>query len=143
MVSAKRVARRVRPRGITALSIFFAAGAAIAFTAAVSLLLPNSFLAPLWRLNPHGHESLVKLGSWAVLLMLTVSALCAAAAIGLWRCARWAYWLAVGLIFTNLLGSLGNLLLRAELRAIVGIPIAAALLAYLLFNVRRQMTSRR
>jgi hypothetical protein len=41
-----------RPRGITALAIFFGMGACISSTACVSLLLPGSPLEPMWRLNP-------------------------------------------------------------------------------------------
>jgi hypothetical protein len=45
-----------------------------------------------------------------------------------------AGWLAVGLIVTNLLGNVSNVLLGTEPRAIVGVPIAAALLAYLIVS---------
>ena len=133
-----KAARTLRPRAITALSIFFVAGATISLIAGISLLLPNSFLEPMWRLNPRAHENLSRLGLWAVVMLSTVSMLCAAAAIGLWRGSRWGYWLAVGLILTNLLGNVINVVLGTEPRAIVGVPIAAALLAYLIFskNVR-------
>ena len=60
--------------------------------------------------------------------------LCAAAAIGLWRGSRWGYWLAVGLILTNLLGNAINVVLGTEPRAIVGVPIAAAVLSYLMVS---------
>jgi len=129
-----KAARTSRPRAITALSIFFVAGAVISFIAGMSLLRPNSFLESIWRLNPHAHENLSRLGLWAGLMLSTVSMLCAAAAIGLWRGSRWGYWLALGLILTNLLGNVINVALGTEPRAIVGIPIAAALLAYLIFS---------
>ena len=131
-----KAARTSRPRAITALNIFFVAGATISSIASMSLLLPNSFLEPIWRLNPRAHENLSRLSLWAVLLLSTVSMLCAAAAIGLWRGSRWGYWLAVGLILTNLLGNVINVVLGTEPRAIVGVPIAAALLAYLIFSKR-------
>ena len=127
-----------RPRGITALSIFFLAGAAISLTASFSLLRPNSFLQSMWRLNPRAQENLSSLGLWAVLLMATVSVFCAAAAIGLWRGSGWGYWVAIGLIATNLIGDITNVLLGTEPRAIIGIPIAGAILLYLLSKkVRR------
>ena len=97
----KTVSTAHRPGGITALSIFFLAGAAISLTASLSLLRPNSFLESMWRLNPRAFENLSSLGLWAVLLMATVSVFCAAAAIGLWRGSRWGHWLAIGLIATN------------------------------------------
>ena len=86
----------------------------------------------MWRLNPRAEETLMSLGLWAVLLLAIVSVFCATAAIGLWRGSRWGHWLAVGLIATNLIGDITNVLLGIEPRAIVGIPIAAAILLYLL-----------
>jgi uncharacterized membrane protein (DUF2068 family) len=64
--------------------------------------------------------------------MLTVSMFCAAASLGLWWTSRWGYWFAVGLITINLIGDLINVVLGTEPRAIVGVPVAAAILAYLI-----------
>jgi hypothetical protein len=102
--------------------------------ASISLLLPNGFLELVWRLNPRAHENLSGLSLWAVLILSTVSMCCAAAAIGLWRGSRWGHWLAVGLILTNLLGNVTNVVLGTEPRAIVGVPITASLLAYLIVS---------
>ena len=121
MLRTKLKAAIPRPWAVAALSIFFAAGATISLIAGISLLLPNSFLQPIWRLNPRAYENLAKLGLWAVLLLSTVSMLCATAAIGLWRGSRWGYWLAVGLILTNLFGNVINVALDTEPRAIVGV----------------------
>ena len=133
---------QARPWGITALSIFFLAGAVISFVASISLLAPDSFLRPMWRLNPRAQENLSMLGFWAVVLLGTVSLLCAAAAIGLWRTARWGYWLAITLIVVNLIGDVTNVLLGTEPRAIVGVPIAGLILAYLLSKRVRLFFSR-
>ena len=121
-----------RLRGITALSIFFLAGAAISLLASLSLRYPDSFLESMWRLNPHAHENLLSLGRWAVLLLAIVSVFCASAAIGLWGGSRWGHWLAIGLIATNLIADITNVILGTEPRAIVGIPIAGGILLYLL-----------
>jgi hypothetical protein len=120
-----------RPLGITALGLFFLAGSLISFTAGMSLLVPR-FLEPLWRLNPHGHEGLLRIGFWGVVLLFAASASCAAAAIGLWRRARWGHKIAIALITLNLLSDLVNTVLGIEPRAIVGVPIALALLFYLM-----------
>lgn len=72
-----------RPFGIAALSVFFLLGSLISFTAGISLLLPSSFVQAMWRLNPYGHEGLLRIGLWGVALMFVASASCAAAAIGL------------------------------------------------------------
>lgn len=127
-----------RPIGITALSIFFLFGAAMSFIASVSLLFPGSFLEPMWRLNPRAREGFDGIGVWAVVLMCAVCILCASASIGLWRGARWGYWLAVALLCVNLLGDIANVLLGTEPRAAVGIPIALAILAYMMSTRARR-----
>ena len=121
-----------RPVGVTALSIFFLAGALICLIAVAALLFPNSFLGPIWRLNPRGHAGFVIMGLWAIILLISVSAACAVAAVGLWRGAKWGHVIAVFLIAINLIGDIVNVALGTELRAIVGIPIAGLLLIYLL-----------
>src|SRR5215210_5903625 len=87
-----------RPLGITALGIFFAAGFLIALTSAISLLFPESFLEPMWRLNPRARTAFSSMGAWAPVLLITVSAACGAAAFGLWRGRRWGYRVATGLL---------------------------------------------
>lgn len=120
-----------RPLGIYALSLFFLVGALISFTAGVSLLAPKSVLEPIWRLNPHGHDGLMRIGVWAVLLLLAASASCLTAAVGLWLRTRWGHIVAITLIAVNLLSDLINTVMGIEPRAIVGVPIALAILLYL------------
>lgn len=120
-----------RPLGIAALSVFFVVGCLISFTAGLSLLVPR-FLEPMWRLNTHGHEGLLRIGLWGVALLFGASAFCAVAAIGLWRGARWGHIVAIVLITINLLSDLVNTIFGTEPRAIVGVPIALALLFYLM-----------
>jgi hypothetical protein len=121
-----------RPLGITALIIFFLAGTLISLVAGVSLLVPSSFFETMWRINPRGHEGLLRIGLWAVVLLFAASISCAAAAIGLWRKSRWGHAIAVTLITINLLSDIANAVGGTEPRAIVGVPIALALLLYLL-----------
>jgi len=121
-----------RPFGIAALSMFFLLGSLISLTAAVSLLLPGSFLQPIWRLNPRGHEGPLRIGFWAMVLLFAASMSCGTAAVGLWRRARWGHILAIVLIGITLLSDLGNSVLRTAPRAIVGVPIALAILLYLM-----------
>ncbi len=129
---------RLRPVGITALSIFFWAGAVISFIAAASLLFRGSFLESLWKLNPRAHEGFVGIGVWAILLMSAVCVACAMAAAGLWRGSRWGYLLAFVLLIINLIGDIANVLLGMEPRAAVGIPIVLTILAFLVSRrVRR------
>jgi hypothetical protein len=124
---------------VTALAVFFAAGAGIAFVAAVSLATPGGWLEPIWRLNPRARLAFGGLGLWAAALLAVVGAACLAASIGLARRRRWGHRIAALLIAINLVGDSVNAALGIERRAIFGIPIAAALLAYLLSpRVRRQ-----
>lgn len=143
MLRRTRTASRAnRPRLITALSIFFMFGAAMSFIASLSLLCPNTFLESMWRLNPRARLNLSSVGLWSVVLLTTVSVFCAAAGIGLWRGARWGHRIAVGLIAVNLVADVTNVILGIEPRAIVGVPVAAVILAYLMSTkVRRLFTT--
>ncbi len=131
-----------RPCGITALIIFFLAGTLISFVAGLSLLFPAAIFEPMWRINPRGHDGLVRIGLWGVALLFATSISCAAAAIGLWRRVRWGHVTAVALIAINLLSDIANAVLGTEPRAIIGVPIALALLLYLLSKrVRNHVTT--
>ncbi len=121
-----------RPFGITALTIFFLAGTLISFVAGLSLLIPSAFFSGMWRLNPHGHEGLLRIGYWAVVLLFAASASCAITAVGLWKRRRWGHILAIVLIGVNLFSDLLNTILGTEPRAIVGVPIALLIILYLL-----------
>ena len=122
---------RGRPGGVTALAVFFAAGACISGAASLALAFPGSALEPMWRLNPRAHAGFGRLGAWAAWLLLAVCVACGLAAAGLWRGRRGGYWLSCGLLAVNLAGDLANALLGTEPRALAGVPIAAGLLAYL------------
>jgi hypothetical protein len=120
---------------------------------AVALGVPGSVLEALWRLNPVARSALEHMGPWGVILMLGVMAACAGAAVGLWRQERWGHRLAVGVLGVNLVGDVLNALLRGDRRALIGLPIGGAMLAYLLSrrvrdcfrllaDPQRQLTSR-
>jgi hypothetical protein len=61
----KHQLQNTRPLGITPLSIFFMAATVITIVAAISLLFPNGFLEPIWRLNPRGRIGLGAIGMWS------------------------------------------------------------------------------
>lgn len=121
-----------RPAGVTALAVFFGAGAVIAMTSCASLFYPGGILEPMWRLNPRARDAFSGLGAWSIVLLAAVALACAASAAGLWRGRRWGHRLAVLLISLNLAGDIVNLALGVDRRAAVGVPIAAGILAYLL-----------
>ncbi len=114
---------------------FFAFGSLMSGTAAVALTFPGTDLDRLWILNPHAQPALVSMGTWAIVLMIGVSMACAASAVGLWTGAKWGQQTAVAVLVVNLLGDLANTLFRGDLRTLIGLPIAGAMIAYL-FSVR-------
>ena len=120
-----------RSAAIPALAIFFGVGSLIAFTSCLALLDPGGSLEPMWRINPRAREGFARVGSWAPMLLGTVSTTCAFTAVGLWRQRLWGYRLAVGMLIINLLGDVLNVLLGTEPRAIVGVPVVLALLIFL------------
>ena len=123
---------------ITALISLFVIGTIASFVSIASLSFPGSFLDPIWRLNPHAHERLIRLGSWAIVLMSVVCIACVCAVIGLHLRQLWGYWLAVGMLGANLVGDLTAVVTGREPKAIVGVPIALVVLIYLM---RRRVRS--
>ena len=51
--------------------------------------------------------------------------------LGLWRGQPWGYRLAIALLTVNLLADITNVVLGVEPRAALGVPIVAAMLAFL------------
>ena len=100
------------------------------------LVLPGTALDGLWRLNTRAHHQLAEAGLWAVLLMVSVCVACATAAIGLWRLRRWGYWTAVVILSLNMTGDSLNAILGHDWRTLIGLPIAIAMLAYLVTSRR-------
>jgi hypothetical protein len=103
----------------------------MSLTSGVALLFPGSFLESMWRLNPRARDELSRLGPWAIVLMFSVSVACALSAAGLWRGVAWGHRLATVVLVANLVGDAVGALSGAEPRAAIGIPIGAALVAYL------------
>jgi hypothetical protein len=100
--------------------------------------MPREPLESIWRLNPQAHTSFLAMGSWAIALMGVVAVACGSAAVGLWRRTRWGHRLALTLLVIDVLGNIGSTVIRGDLRTLVGVPIAVALIVYLLLpSVRR------
>ena len=116
---------------MTALSGFFAAGAAVSFLALISLATPGGPLEAMWRINPRAREAFAGMGGWAIVLMAGVGFACALSAAGLWKGKKWGRRLAIGVLAVNAAGDAANALLGIEPRAAIGLPVAGLLILYL------------
>ena len=110
---------------------FFAFGAMMCVFTIGLLLFPGTAFDSLWRLNPEAHSEFQSLGNWPLLLMIIVGTACALAAFGLWRGTHWGIRLALIILSLNLLGDLINTAVRRDYRALIGLPIAGAMIWYL------------
>jgi len=103
---------------------------------AALLLFPGTSMDMLWRLNPTAHTGFAAIGNWAVALMVVVCAACATAAAGLWRLARWGYWMALAILSVNIAGDTFNAVANRDWRTLIGLPIGVLLITYLYANRR-------
>jgi len=129
------------PIGMKLLALFFAFGACMCALTIWLLLFPCSALDSLWRLNPEAHAAFQRIGRLLILLMVIVGVACALAAIGLARNAKWGRWLGILILAANLLGDLTNTIVRHDLRTLIGVPIAGAMIFYLA-KLEPQMTKK-
>jgi len=129
------------PMGLKLLAIFFAFGACMCALTIWLLLFPGTALDSLWRLNPEAHAAFQRIGGLSILLMVIVGVACALAAIGLARNAKWGRWLGILILAANLVGDLTNAFVRHDLRTLIGVPIAGAMIFYLA-KLEPQMTKK-
>jgi hypothetical protein len=101
----------------------------------VSLPFPGSLLDPMWR-------QFGRLEFWSIVLMASVSLACGSCAFGLWKGARWGHPAALGPLAIDLMGDFLNALFGAEPRALVGVLVAGALIAYLMTGRVRLLFTR-
>jgi hypothetical protein len=128
---ADTVAPTQRSRRRPWFAAFFAFGAMMCALTLALLLFPGSALDSLWRINPEARVAFQSFGSWSFLLMLTVGIACLFAAIGLWRGPFWGTRLALTILSVNITGDLANALLGHDYRALIGLPVGAAMILYL------------
>jgi len=119
------------PIGMKLLALFFAFGTCMCALTIVLLIFSGTMLDSLWRLNPEAHAAFQSIGWLSILLMATVGTACGLAAIGLARNTTWGCWLGILVLTVNLVGDLTNALLRHDLRTLIGVPIAGAMMVYL------------
>ena len=105
------------------------AATAIAAIVGMSLLFPNRLLDRLWELNKPGAAVFHALGRASGVLLLALGAGTAAAASGLLRRKRWAWWFAIALIAVDGCGdALSFFATKDFLRTGVGVAVSATFL---------------
>jgi len=132
----KPLMKSATPIGMKLLALFFTFGACMCGLTIGLLLFPGGVLDSLWRLNPEAHAAFQLMGRLSILLMATVGVACASAAIGLARNARWGRWLGILILVVNLVADLTNAFVRHDLRTLIGVPIAGAMIFYLAREAR-------
>ncbi len=110
---------------------FFAFGTLMCLLTMFLLAFPNTPLDAFWRLNPGVHDFLSAHSAWAFPLMAVVGIACGSASIGLARRAEWGRRLAIVVLAVNLLGDLGGAIVRHDPRTLIGLPIAGAMIWFL------------
>jgi hypothetical protein len=131
-VTRDRIAAPGAPITLPVVAVFIFAASAMAAVVGISLLSPNPFWNPLWNLNRLAHQTFQKLGTLPGILFLVLSAVTAAAAVGLLRRRRWAWWIAVAVFVINGCGDLVTLIAAHDLvRGGAGIVVAGLFLFFL------------
>jgi hypothetical protein len=121
-----------KPPGFAAIGVFLFFGATMASLAATTLLWPSTPLDRAWTLNPTAYQQLSPLGSKVGILFLLLAVALVTAGIGWFRRRLWGWRLTVGVIGTQVIGDIVNLVRGDVLRGGTGVIIAGALLLYLL-----------
>ena len=126
-----------RPKTVPIVAAFLFAATAIAAVAGASLLFPNPLLDRLWELNKPAEVAFRSLGRLSrVMLLLLLGAGTFAAAVGLFRRKRWAWWFAVILFAINGSGDVVSFIVTGDwLRSASGVVISLAFL-YSLYRGR-------
>ena len=127
-----KVVRGKSTLGTTAFGIFLVFGAVMASLAGTTLIWRGTVLDGIWALNATAYRRLAPLGRIVGILFPLLSAALALAGAGWFKRRLWGWKLAVGLIVTQVLGNLANLVMGDVLRGATGLALAGALLYYLL-----------
>ncbi len=122
----------LRPAGVVALTILFYLGTVLCFAAALSLAEPGTILDVIWRLDPSARAGLMELGGISVTILIAVSVASALAAVGLWIRRPWGRWAGIAVLVVTMVGNFANVFFQGDGGALVELPIAGILAAYLM-----------
>lgn len=114
------------------MGIFLFLGAATASLAGETLLWRGTVLDRIWALNPRAFQELAPFGTVAGILFLLLALVLAMAGVGWFRRKLWGWWMAVGIMATQVLGGLIHIATARFAQGAVGTAIPGLLLVYLL-----------
>ncbi|HEY1335940.1 MAG TPA: hypothetical protein VGF59_00455 [Bryobacteraceae bacterium] len=119
----------MRPGAVTVVAAFLFFATAMAAIVGLSLWFPNRLMDEMWKLNEPAAPLFQRAPRIFGSLLLLLSAGTAAAAIGLLRGRKWAWWFAVLLFALNGCGDLVSFILTGDAwRSLAGVAIAGAFL---------------
>lgn len=122
-----------RPKSVVVVAAFLFFATFIALFVGNSLLFPNPLMYRLWELNRPGETVFVSIRGPAALFLIALGLATCAAAIGLLRGRRWAWWFAVALFAVDACGDVVSFFVTHEvLRTVVGLAVSGIFLALLL-----------
>jgi len=121
-----------RPISILIVAAFLFLATAIACIVGISLLFPNPLMNRLWELNKPGAELFHAIGRVSGVFLLALACGTWAAARGLLRGRRWAWWFAIVLFTVNGMGDvISYFAVHDTLHSAGGVAVAAVFI-YLL-----------
>jgi hypothetical protein len=117
---------------MAALGVFWIFAALMAALAGVTLVCSGTPLDRIWALNKPAYALLLPIARVVGPLFLVFSATMVCIIVGWFRRKRWAWWLAIGVLGTQMIGDIVNLARGDFSRGSAGVVIATAMLFLLL-----------
>jgi len=122
-----------RPPVLTLIAILLWSATAIATVTGGSLIAPGTLLDGIWKVNRPAYAAFSTHARQSGAILLLAGFAAGAAATGLWRGRRWAWYLAIAIFGINALGDLASLLITRDwLKGGSGVLIDALFLFLLL-----------
>ena len=123
----KMRARGPRPSAVNVIAIFLFSATTIALVVGISLLLSNLLMDRLWQLNKPGEAAFRAMGRFSGVPLLLLGVGTFAAALGLLRGKRWAWWFALLLFTVNGIGDVVSFIVTGDWpRSASGVVISCA-----------------
>jgi hypothetical protein len=116
---------------LTAVGVFFIFGACMACLAGAALLWSGTAFDRVWALNRRAYNELAPFGKVVAIPFLFLGLALAFAGFGWFKRRLWAWWLAVAIFATQVLGNALHIYLGRTLEGGIGLTIASGLLLYL------------